>query len=201
MIQKPFAVATERNSYAILGVLNEEFRGVRSVLEIGSGTGQHAVFFGNELEWLEWQTSDVADNLEGINAWLTDAALPNVYPPLQLDVRDAELTGEHYDGIFSANTAHIMAADAVDKMFSLVADALRCRGKFVLYGPFRQQGQFNTPSNERFDESLRQRDPAMGIRDIEELDRLAARGNLVRERLYAVPANNHIVVWVKNGGS
>lgn len=171
---------------------------MRSVLEIGSGTGQHAVLFGSELEWLAWQTSDVADNHDGINAWLIEAGLSNVHPPLQLDVRDAELTEESYDGVFSANTAHIMGADAVDRMFSLVAGALRNQGRFVLYGPFRQQGHFNTPSNEQFDHSLRRRDPAMGIRDLEELDKLAAHGNLVRERLYAVPANNHIAVWVKN---
>jgi len=200
MNQKPFAAATERNSQAILGVLREEFQGMRSILEIGSGTGQHAVFFGRELEWLEWQTSDVEDNHEGIKAWLTEAAIANVHSPLRLDVRDAELTSISYGGVFSANTAHIMGPDAVAKMFSLVAGVIGNGGKFILYGPFRQDGHFNTASNEQFHESLQQRDPAMGIRDLEELDELAARGGLAREWLYAMPANNHIAVWVKSGG-
>ena len=201
MNQKPFAVATERNSQAILGVVREEFRDVKSVLEIGSGTGQHAVCFGRELEWLEWQTSDVPDNHEGIEAWLSEAALANVHSPLRLDVREASLAGTTYDAVFSSNTAHIMALETVSIMFSLVADALNSGGKFVLYGPFRQNGRFNTTSNEHFDQSLRQRDPEMGIRDLEELDSFAARGGLHRERLYATPANNHIAVWVKKEGA
>jgi len=201
MKQKPFAAATERNSQAILGVVREEFRDVRSVLEIGSGTGQHAVYFGRELEWLEWQTSDVEVNHEGIEAWLSESALPNVHSPLRLDVREANLTGTTYDAVFSSNTAHIMALGAVSRMFSLVADALDNEGRFVLYGPFRRHGRFNTSSNEQFDQSLRQRDPEMGIRDLEELDSFAARGGLRRERLYATPANNHIAVWVKEEGA
>jgi len=198
MKQKPFAAPTERNSQAILGVLREEFQGVGSVLEIGSGTGQHAVYFGRELDWLEWQTSDVQDNHEGIEAWLSEAALANVHPPLRLDVREADLTNQGYDGVFSSNTAHIMGPEAVARMFALVARVLAGGGKFILYGPFRQHGQFNTKSNEQFDQSLRQRDPAMGIRDLEELDKLAHNGDLFRQRLYAVPANNHIAVWVKD---
>lgn len=201
MSQKPFAVATERNSQAILGVLREEFQGATSILEIGSGTGQHAVYFGAELEWLEWQTSDVADNHDGIKAWIRDAALPNVHLPLELDVRNGALESMAFDGIFSANTAHIMGSGAVASMFSLVAGAMRSGAKFVLYGPFRREGRFNTPSNEQFHESLRQRDADMGIRDLEEMDRLAASGGLVRRRLYAMPANNHVAVWVKNEDS
>lgn len=198
MNHKPFAAATERNSRATLGVIREEFCDLGSVLEIGSGTGQHAVFFGSELEHLEWQTSDVADHHDGIKAWLDEALLPNVHAPLRLDVRDAQLNEESYDGVFSANTAHIMAPDAVDKMFSLVASVLRDQGVFVLYGPFRQEGRFSTASNEQFHESLRQRDPDMGIRELEDMDELAVRGNLLRKRLYAMPANNLIVVWQKN---
>ena len=172
-----------------------------SILEIGSGTGQHAVCFCGELEWLEWQTSDVADNHEGIKAWISDAALSNVLLPLELDVRNGKLEGTNYNGVFSANTAHIMGPGAVESMFSLAAGAMRSGGKFVLYGPFRRQGRFNSPSNEQFHESLQQRDADMGIRDLEELDRLAKSGGLVRKRLYAMPANNHVAVWVKNEGS
>jgi cyclopropane fatty-acyl-phospholipid synthase-like methyltransferase len=198
MIQKPFAAATDRNSSAILDVLRQEFSNVLTVLEIGSGTGQHAVYFGRQLEHLEWQTSDLADNHEDISAWVDDAGLENVHPPLELDVRTAQPTIDGYDGVFSANTAHIMAEDAVEDLFGLVADILHNGGIFILYGPFRQAGRFNTLSNENFHESLQQRNPAMGIRDLDDLDAYAARGHLARVRLYAMPANNHMAVWIKD---
>ena len=200
MIEKPYADATARNSEAILSAIRTEFRDLESILEIGSGTGQHAVFFCQALNNLVWQTSDVPGNHGGIRAWLADASLPNVLEPLALDVLDAELPHESYDGVFSANTAHIMNPEAVEKMFTLVAAVLRDSGIFVLYGPFRQGGRFNTPSNEGFHRSLRQRDPGMGIRHLEELDGFAQRGGMRRVRLYAMPANNNLAVWVKDGG-
>jgi len=197
MNDKPFAPATERNKEAILRVIREEFRECSSVLEIGSGTGQHAVHFAAELGHLTWQTSDVRENHAGIRAWLRDAASPNIRDPLVLDVCTAELPKQAYDGVFSANTAHIMSFAAVEKMFALVGSLLQDDGVFVLYGPFRQEGEFNTSSNAKFHESLRQNDADMGIRHLEDLDRLAALGGMRRNRLYAMPANNHIVVWRK----
>jgi len=197
MSDKPFAPATERNQQAILGVIKEEFRDLDSILEIGSGTGQHAVFFGAELGHLTWQTSDVAENHPGIHAWLGDAALSNVLGPLALDVLTVEPSPMRFDAVFSANTAHIMSAVAVEKMFGLVSSVLNEHGIFVLYGSFRQNGEFNTKSNADFHESLRQRDPSMGIRNLEDLDRLAGDGDMRRVRLYALPANNHIVVWAR----
>ena len=199
MIEKPYAEATVRNSEAILGAIREEFCGLQSILEIGSGTGQHAVFFCQALDHLVWQTSDVAGNHRGIRAWLADASLTNVLEPLFLDVLEARLPRQSYDGVFSANTAHIMSPEAVEKMFTLVATVLQDNGVFVLYGPFRHGGRFNAPSNADFHRSLRQRDPDMGIRHIEELDSLALRGGMRRVRFYAMPANNSLAVWVKNG--
>ncbi len=199
MSEKPFAPATERNSQPILEVIREEFRNVESILEIGSGTGQHAVCFGSELGHLVWQTSDVAENHAGILDWLREAALPNVREPQVLDVLADNVPSETYDGVYSANTAHIISFAAVEKMFSLVASVLVDDGVFVLYGPFRQGGEFNTLSNAEFHQSLRQRDPDMGIRHLEDLDRLAAAGGMFRVRFYAMPANNHIAVWVKRG--
>ena len=200
MNDRPFAAAPERNKHSILGVLLEEFRHARTVLEIGSGTGQHAVYLAAELPHLTWQTSDVAANHAGIRAWLDDAGLPNVIAPLRLDVLADAPPGKRFDAVFSANTAHIMTIEAVEKMFALVGNVLVDQGVFALYGPFRQAGQFNSASNEQFDASLQARDPAMGIRDLDELDAMASRGNLVRRRLYAMPANNHIAVWVKEPG-
>ena len=195
MTGKPIAQHTGRNSEPILEVLRNEFRQAGSVLEIGSGTGQHAVAFAAELDHLIWQSSDLDDNHSGIRAWQADAELPNLPEPLSLDVRTAEVREGSYDAVFSANTAHIMSVSTVERMFLVVATALRDGGVFCLYGPFRQNGEFNTSSNADFHRSLRERDPTQGVRDLEELDRFAAAGGMVRVRLYAMPANNFIAVW------
>lgn len=199
MTAKRLAPATERNSQPILDILQHEFELCHSVLEIGSGTGQHAVAFASVLNHLVWQTSDRDENHDSILAWMSEAALPNVREPLSLDVLTATMPQSSYDAVFSANTAHIMSAAAVDKMFDLVGRVLGDRGVFCLYGPFKQNGEFNTPSNAEFDRSLRSRDPDMGIRDLEALDKLAAEGGMHRVRIYAMPANNHLLVWVKQG--
>ena len=198
MSNKPFAAATDRNAGPILDVLQREFAGLRSVLEIGSGTGQHAVRFATAMPQLEWQPSDLRQHCPGMKLWFDEAALPNIAEPLVLDVQEAHLEQRSYDAVFSANTAHIMSFEAVEHMFALVGDVLRGEGRFCLYGPFRQHGRFNTHSNAEFHRSLRQRDPAMGIRHLEDLDALASAGQLQRTRLYAMPANNHLVVWQKH---
>ena len=195
MPDRPFAESAARNTAPILEVLRREFRDAADVLEIGSGTGQHAVAFASELEHLRWQTSDLDENHAAINAWLQHAQVENVAVPLVLDVRDATLESASFDAVFSANTAHIMGIDAVKCMFSLVGDALRLDGVFCLYGPFRVGGVFNSPSNETFDAGLRQRDATMGIRDLESLDDFGAACGLHRKRLYTMPSNNYIAVW------
>lgn len=201
MTERPCAEYAVRNAAPILEVLQREFGGRTQVLEIGSGTGQHAVTFAAAMTDLNWQTSDVKENLEGINAWVRHARLDNVRPPLLLDVRTASVDNGHYDAAFSANTAHIMSIEAVRKMFALVAEGLRAGGIFCLYGPFRVAGGFNAPSNADFDASLRRGDPAMGIRDLEQLDAFASSVGMDRTRLYAVPSNNNIVVWTKGDGA
>lgn len=199
MTHKPDAPATHRNRGPILEVLEHEFAASKSVLEIGSGTGQHAVFFGRAMPWLRWQTSDRAENLHGIGAWIGEAALDNVLPPLELDVQKTADPAGRYDAVFSANTAHIMSFAAVECMFKLVARILPGDGLFCLYGPFNDNGEFTSDSNRRFDESLRAGDPAMGIRDLRDLDRMAFDGGLHRHRRYAMPSNNMIVLWRKTG--
>ena len=201
MPEKPFAEYAARNAAPILEVLRREFRDHSHVLEIGSGTGQHAVVFGAELPRLRWQTSDLDENHEGIMAWLQSAGLDNVEVPLSVDVRTATLDASTYDAAFSSNTAHIMDIDAVEKMFRLVGSALQPGGVFCLYGPFRVGGRFNTSSNEAFDENLRHRDPVMGIRDLEQLDEFASSAGMSRQRLYAVPSNNYVAVWQKEAAA
>jgi cyclopropane fatty-acyl-phospholipid synthase-like methyltransferase len=167
------------------------------VLEIGSGTGQHAAFFGHAMPALQWQTSDLDENHAGINACVDAAGLGNLLRPLSLDVRESTVSPAAYDAVFSANTAHIMQIETVRCMFSIVGEALRAAGVFCLYGPFRMAGRFNTESNAQFDAGLRQRDPGMGIRDLETLDEFGAACGLHRHRLYAMPANNHVGVWTR----
>lgn len=193
----PNAPATERNRDSILEVLRREFEHVQSVLEIGSGTGQHAIFFARELAWLTWQTSDREQNHDGIKAWLGDASLRNVLPPLSLDVEEVDKVPGDYDAVFSANTAHIMNFGAVKCMFTIVSRCLASKGCFCLYGPFKVDGDFTSESNEAFDESLKSQDPRMGIRDLESLHELAANNGLLHDKSYAMPANNMLVVWRK----
>ena len=201
MTDKPFAESAARNALPILEVLQKELRNCRDVLEIGSGTGQHAVAFAEAMPHLVWQTSELAEHHAGINAWLAHAVLDNVLPPIELDVRRASLGPASFDAVYSANTAHIMSVDAVRRMFSLVCDVLRADGVFCLYGPFRIGGTFNTASNEAFDRSLRERAAEMGIRDIETLDEFGVGGGLYRQALYALPANNYIAVWTRRAGT
>ena len=195
--EKPNAPATERNRESILEVLRAEFASVRSVLEIGSGTGQHAVFFARELPWLTWQTSDRAQYHDGISAWLTYAALTNVAPPLCLDVEVVEDLPGKYDAVFSANTAHIMSVAAVKCMFALVSNGLASNGCFCLYGPFKIDGEFTSESNAAFDASLKTQDPQMGIRGLDSLHELAACNGLTHDKSYGMPANNMLIVWRK----
>ena len=197
MTDKPFAPAAERNADAILELLSYEFRNCNDVLEIGSGTGQHAVRFAAAMGHLRWQTSDIDDNHSAINAWIGDSSLDNVAAPLSLDVRTDDVDEQGYDGVFSANTAHIMSFETVADMIALVSRALRPGGVFCLYGPFRIDGEFSTDSNEQFHASLRAGDPQMGIRDLADVDELAEEGGLQRESLYALPANNLAVTWRK----
>lgn len=199
MSDRPFAEYAARNTAPILDILEREFRDVSHVLEIGSGTGQHAVAFAAVLDHLHWQTSDLDENHAGILHWIDFAQLDNVAPPLSMDVRVASVEEDSCDAAFSSNTAHIMGIDAVEKMFALVGRALCASGVFCLYGPFKRDGSFNTQSNEAFDMSLRQRDAEMGIRDIEKLDEFASAAGMRRTRFYAVPSNNNVAVWIKEG--
>lgn len=189
---------TARNHPAINGVLQIEFARVAEVLEIGSGDAQHATLFAATMPHLQWQTSDLEQNHATIIERIRCASLSNVLAPIALDVRTAAPNGAKYDAVFSANTAHIMGIAAVKQMFSVVSASLRSNGLFCLYGPFRQGGKFNTDSNAQFHATLRARDAEMGIRDLEELNEFADSVKMRRQRLYAMPSNNLLVVWQRS---
>ena len=202
--EKPFSPACDRNREPILALLRECFADVREVLEIGSGTGQHAVHFAAAMPWLSWQCSDRAEHLPGIRVWLDEAALPNTPAPLALDVdtgpwpRPAAAgvgAGGSFDGMFSANTLHIMGWPSVQRFFAGVDTALAPGGTLVVYGPFNYDGRFSSDSNREFDGWLRARDPASGIRDFEAVDALARNIGLALQADVAMPANNRCLVW------
>lgn len=201
MAERPYAEYAARNAAPILEILQREFGSASHVLEIGSGTGQHAVAFAAAMDHLHWQTSDLDENHAGIRAWIDGSGIENIAPPLSMDVRDAGVERGAYDAAFSSNTAHIMGINAVERMFFLVGETLRPGGVFCLYGPFRQGGEFNTQSNADFDANLRQRDFVMGIRDVEKLDEFALAAGLQRVRFYAVPSNNNVAVWIRKDES
>lgn len=194
---KPYAASCDENREPILAVLKQLLPEHQAVLEIGSGTGQHAVYFGEQLAHLIWQTSDQLEYHAGIQAWLAEAQLPNVLPPLLLDVRQAIWPSLKVDAAFSANTLHIMSWDAVQACFAGVGRLLPANGLFIVYGPFNYAGQFTSRSNERFDQWLKQRDPKSGIRSFEDLNLLAAKAGMELQADYEMPVNNRILVWRK----
>lgn len=195
MMVKPYSAASERNRGPILEVLRAHFADRRKVLEIGSGSGQHAVHFAAALPQLTWQSSDRAQNVPGIGAWLHAAALPNTPPPLILDVADGPWPATPYDAIFSANTLHIMAWPEVEKLFAGLRNCTDAGTKLVIYGPFNVDGCYTSASNAAFDRSLRATDPRMGIRDAAAVDKLAVRAGFTLLADIAMPANNLCRVW------
>ena len=186
---KPFSEASERNREPILAVLKRALKDRRKVLEIGSGTGQHAAYFSAALPHLVWQASDVAQNLPGIRQWGVE--------PIELDV-DGDWPAIDADAVFTANTCHIMSWPQVERMFEGVG-RMRSVRTFCLYGPFNYGGRHTSESNARFDAMLRGRDPASGIRDFEAIDALAAKAGLRLDEDNAMPANNRLLVWAARG--
>lgn len=194
---KPHSEACERNKGPILEILAVALSEAESVLEIGSGTGQHAVHFGAALPHLTWQTTDLPENHAGINMWLKDAGLPNVLAPLVLDVSKDGWPVTAIDAVFTANTLHIMSWPQVGYLFSGVGRILTPGGRLCIYGPFNYNGAFTSDSNARFDAMLRTRDPASGIRDFEAVRELGSRNGLVLDADHEMPANNRLLVFTK----
>lgn len=197
ILDKPISQACERNRYPLLAVLRESFRDRSAVLEIGSGTGQHAVHFAGALPYLTWQTSDRAEYLRGISMWLDEAALSNTPPPLVLDV-NLNWPTQRFDAIFSANTLHIMSWIEVERLFARLPDVMAQSAKLVIYGPFNYAGQFTSDSNARFDATLKQQAAHQGLRDQEAVIALADQIGLRLLEDRAMPANNRCLIWQRS---
>ncbi len=193
-MEKPVAPSCDRNRDPILDVLREHLAGRRDVLEIGSGTGQHAVYFAAAMPWLCWHSSDRAENLPGIRLWLDDAGLPNTPPPVELDVAGTWPV-DTFDAVFTANTLHIMAWEEVQRFFAQLPTVTRPEATLVVYGPFNERGQFTSESNAQFDVWLKQRGAHMGIRDAADVDALAAGAGFRLTHDLPMPANNRCRIW------
>jgi len=194
MTVKPHSAACDRNREPILAVLREQFADRRRVLEIGSGTGQHAVYFAAALAHLVWQTADVPENHGGIRAWLDEAGLANTPAPLALDV-NGPWPQQRFDAVFSANTLHIMSWTEVQKLFARLPEVLAPDARLVIYGPFNYGGRFTSDSNAQFELTLKSWGAHMGIRDFEAVDGLAQGIGLRLREDRAMPANNRCLTW------
>jgi cyclopropane fatty-acyl-phospholipid synthase-like methyltransferase len=191
----PYSQACENNKEPVLEKLREIFDAPGKVLEVGTGTGQHAVHFAGAMPHLQWQPTDHPNAADTCRPRLEQAELKNILPVIGLDVATANWPVESFTWAFSANTAHIMSWGEVEQMFRHIGERLPEDGAFCLYGPFNNQGQYSSDSNRQFDEHLRARSSHMGIRDLEDLRELAKKVGLGLAENYAMPANNRLLVF------
>ena len=192
---KPDAPSTVRNRDAILAVLKQHFADRRRVLEIGSGSGQHAIYFAAALPHLQWQTSDRNEQLPGIQAWLNDAALANTPPAIALDVNQPDWPTASFDAVFSANTLHILSWPEVERLFAALPSSTQPDCKLLIYGPFNADGGYTSDSNAAFDRWLKTQSPDRGIRDFAAVNALATAAGFELLANIAMPANNRCLLW------
>lgn len=196
--EKPFSPSCERNQAVILATLRKNLRASdQHLLEVGSGTGQHAVYFGQNLPHIIWQTSDVLANHIGIKLWLDEAKLNNVLLPIEYQIGHNQLPAENSDVVFSANTLHIISKVLVNQLIEDLGKNLETGARVIFYGPFKYQGEFTSDSNAEFDLWLRAIDPLRGVRDFEVIERLMSEQGLVMLKDLAMPANNQLLIFEK----
>jgi cyclopropane fatty-acyl-phospholipid synthase-like methyltransferase len=194
MISKPFSESSEQNKHVIFQTIKPYLSDALEVLEIGSGTGQHAVHFASAVPGLVWQTSDLVENLPAIKAWIQDSQLSNLPEPIELDVSSG-WRNKSYDLIYSANTFHIMSQIQVEHCLSRCTAWLKPKAHLIVYGPFNYNGKYTSESNEQFDRWLKSRDPQSGIKHFEWINQLASESGLQLVSDNAMPANNRILIW------
>lgn len=196
-MQASFSAAADRNKEAIGDALREYLLNTDNVIEIGSGTGQHAVYLAERYTGLHWQPTDRAENLSSIEQWVDQSGLDNIAPPIELDVSKEYDNDQKYNLAYSANTAHIMSEPQVAQMFKVVSHHLNVGGYFVLYGPFLYATKATAPGNKNFDAMLRQQSAHMGLRHKARLDEMAFDVGMEFKEDIEMPTNNRILVWQK----
>lgn len=196
-MNKPNAASCEQNQQIILDVLKTLFIESGDVLEIGSGTGQHAVFFSANLMHLNWQPSDLEAEHVGMKMWFDEVEHDRIQTPLILDVDMSKWNVDKKDYIFTANTTHIISEQQTEKMFQHVGECLKSGGLFAQYGPFNYNGKYTSESNANFDVWLKQRNPLSCIKDFETIETLANENAMKLFNDIEMPANNRILVWQK----
>ncbi len=204
---KPFSESCEQNKDVILEVIKPLLTSCAHLLEIGSGTGQHALYFAKAMPHIQWHTSDRKEALSGIQMWLddsgssdsgsSDSGISNVHSPFALDVMQSNWPELQVDAIFMANTLHIMHWDEVQTLFKRAPLLLQDNGIMLVYGPFNYHGQYTSESNRQFDGWLKSRDPKSAIRDFTQVNELANQSGLQFQADYEMPANNRILFWQK----
>ena len=198
MSDKPYAQSCDQNCAPILEILKLYLSTSKSLLEIGSGTGQHALYFAKNFPNLIWHSSDQQQYHEGINLWLAEANADNIIAPIALNVNQKEWPEQRFDAIFTANSLHIMSWSSVQALFSKITDVLAEDALFIVYGPFNYNGQYTSESNQQFDQWLAQQHPESAIRDFEALQKLAKNAHLNLINDHQMPANNRVLVWQKS---
>lgn len=194
-MKKPFSPSADRNKESILGTLKTELSANQMVLEIGSGTGQHACYFSDALPDVIWQPTELESNIPAIYTWIEEHSLGNLRNPIVLDVDTHPWPIKNAEVCYTCNTLHIMSIQSVRSLFKGSGAVLNNAGKLCVYGPFSIDGQHISPSNALFDQQLRASDPASGVRDLSELNNIAQQYGFAPCRYTALPANNFFVVW------
>ena len=193
----PFSPAAERNKVAIFEALQKILNGTETVLEIGSGTGQHCIHFAKSMPDIIWQPSDLPVRLAVTDAVLATAHFSNIKKAIALDANQKHWPALVVDAIYTANTAHIMSWEATQNMIVGSANLLTSEGLLIIYGPFKYEGEFTSESNKLFDFSLKRTNRLQGIRDFEGIERIANKHDLYLEEDIPMPANNRLLVFKK----
>lgn len=195
-MEKPFSAACDRNKDAILEVLKETILASdRRVLEVGAGTGQHAVYFAPHFPQVDWYPTDLSDKLHGMKLWFEEAKIPNIQIPVRLDVSKDDFPKVKFDVVFTANTFHIMHWKDCKSFMKLLGNRLRENSRVVIYGPFKYNGEFTSESNARFDQALKERDPLSGIRNFEDILNSMIKNGFEIIADYDMPANNRTLIF------
>lgn len=197
-MNKPYSESCDQNKDHILSVLSPLFSSCDNVLEIASGTGQHAIYFAEKMSHLKWHTSDCRPYLEGINTWVAGCDVNNIVEPFELNVSTSTWPILDVDAVFTANSLHIMSKEDVENLINGVGKLLKSHGSFVIYGPFNYKGDYTSDSNMRFDEWLKSKDSLSCIKDFEDVVAQAKDNDMSLVCDYEMPANNRILHFTKN---